>query len=191
MKEKTGFWFFFLVFLLFTTVSSTGQGTQGSPGTDRPVRVEIPARSTEETYHIVPVHQTGVLLYYRSVETLDDTLTKWYFSLYDTDLHPVWVKSLPVRTGLEVRDSYLLKDTLSLLFIAGEKTKGIAENVMIVHLDCKTGKFTGSQSVLNGNVSVVKFLALQERTVMGYNLKNEPAHIRITEKGSGKVSDYP
>lgn len=181
----------FLVFLLFSGPGSQSQGQQASLSIDRPVRVEIPARSTDETYHIIPLNSTGVLLYFRSIETVNDSLTKWYFSLYDQNLHPIWVKSIPVRTGMEVRDYYLEHEMLTLLFLASEKVKGITGSEMIVRLDCKSGEFTGSRHSLSGNVIPVKFLVSQDHAYLGYNLKNEPAHIQVIDMESGKVADYP
>jgi hypothetical protein len=158
---------------------------------DRPVRVEIPARSTDETYHLVPVDTTGALLFFRSVETLGDSLTKWYFSLYDINLQPIWVKSIPLKTGLEVRDYCLVRDNITLLFLANDKPKGIAGTEMIVRFNCRSGKFTGSRNVMSENITPVKFLVNQDRAFFGYNLKNEVAHIQFTDLQSGKVSDYP
>jgi len=189
MHKKNIFFLFLFVFLLSGT-GTRSQGPQASLSTDRPVRVEIPARSTDETYHIIPVNSTGVLLYFKSVETVNDSLTKWYFSLYDENLHPLWVKSIPVRTGLEARDYYLDKENLTLLFLASEKTKGITAPEMILSLDCKSGKFTGSRHALGGNIIPVKFLVFQNHTYLGYNLKNEPAHIQSVDLESGKIKDY-
>lgn len=187
--QKKSIFFLFLFFFLFP--GSRSQGQQASLSIDRPVRVEIPVKSTEETYHIIPVNVTGVLLYFRSIETLNDSLTKWYFSLYDNNLHPIWVKSIPLRTGMEVRDFYLEKDTVTLLFLAGEKTKGITGTEMMVRLDYKSGRFTGSRYTLSANVVPVKFLVFRDHAYLGYNLKNEPAHIQVVDLKTGKAADYP
>jgi hypothetical protein len=189
MQKKAGFWFLLFTFLITATVSR-GQGSRISPGIDRPVRVEIPARSIDETYHIIPVDSSRVMLYFRSIETMQDTLTKWYFSLYDENLHPVWVKSFPVRTGMEIRDYCLFDDVLSFVFLPGEKAKDIGYE-MIAGLDCKSGTFTGTRQMLKGNISPVKFLVIRDRAAFGYNLKNEPAHIQFVEPGSGRVTDHP
>ncbi len=189
--QRKGIFFLLLFFSLFSGPGSRSQMPQASLNIDRLVRVEIPAKSTEETYHIIPVNTTGVLLYFRSVETLNDSLTKWYFSLYDIDLHPLWIKNIPLRTGMEVRDFYLEKDTLTLLFLSGEKTKGITGTEMMVRLDCKSGKFTGSRHTLNANVVPVKFLVFHDYAFLGYNLKNEPAHIQVINLESGNVTDNP
>ncbi len=187
---KKSIYSLFLFFLLFSGHGSQSQAQQASLSIDKPVRVEIPARSTDETYHIIPVNSTGVLLYFRSVETVDDSLTKWYFSLYDQNLHTLWVKSIPVRTGMEVRDYYLEHEMLTLLFLASEKTKGITGSEMIIRLNCMSGKFTGSRHSLSGNIIPVEFLVSQDHSYLGYNIKNEPAHIQVIDLKSGKVEDY-
>ena len=189
--QKKSIFFLFLFFSLFSGSGSRSQGQQASLSIDRPVRVEIPVKSTEETYHIIPVNVTGVLLYFRSVETLNDSLTRWYFSLYDNNLHPLWVKSIPLRTGMEARDFYIERDTLTILFLAGEKTKGITGTEMMVRLDCKSGKFTGSRYILSANVVPVKFLVFHDHAFLGYNLKNEPARIQVVDLNTGIVADYP
>ena len=189
--SKKCFFCLFLFFLVFSGPGSRSQAPQTSLGIDRPVRVEIPAKSTEETYHIIPVNTMGVLLYFRSVEMFNDSLTKWYFSLYDINLHPLWIKNIPLRTGMEVRDFYLENDTLTLLFLAGEKIKGINGTEMMVRLDCKSGKFTGSRHTLSANVVPVKFLVFHNYAFLGYNLKNEPPRIQVVNLESGNITDYP
>jgi hypothetical protein len=182
----------FCVFLILFFLSgpvSRSQGLQTSADTDRPVRVEIPVKSTDETYHLLPVSSTGALLYFKSVETINDSLTKWYFSLYDTDLHPLWVKSIPLRSELEVRDFSIEKDTITLLFIESEKTKGIARLEILLRLECKSGKITGSRYSLNGNIIPAKFVVFHDHAFLGYNLKNEPAHIQIIKTVTGEVAD--
>jgi hypothetical protein len=182
---------FFLFFLLFSGPATHSQGPKTSSGADRPMRIEIPARSTDETYHIIPVNSTGVLLYFRSVETLNDSLTKWYFSLYDQNLNTIWVKSIPVRTGLEVKDYFLEHEMLTLFFLAGEKTKGITAPEMIVTLDCKSGKFRGSRHSISNSILPVKFVVVQGTAYLGYNIKNEPAHIQVIRLESGTYAEYP
>lgn len=182
----------FLIFLqisFFCVPSSIGQQPQASGNIDRPVRVEITAKSTDETYHVIPTKSSNVLLYFRSIETVGDSLTKWYISLYDKDLNRVWMKSFLVRTGLDVKDYFCDHDMLTLVFLANEKTKEIAGSEMIIRLDCQSGTINATRCLLTGNVISEKFVTLRDRTFLGYNLKNEPAHFQIVELGSGKVID--
>jgi hypothetical protein len=188
MQRKSIFCaFLFLSFFYGPGIRSQGPGD--SLSTDRPERVEIPAKSTDETYHVIPINSTGVLLYFKSVETVYDSLTRWYISLYSKDLHPLWAKSIPIRTGLEIKDFSLEKDTLTFLFLISEKTKGITGSEMIIRIECKSGKITESRYTLTGNIVPIKFLTFQDHAFLGYSLKNEPAHIQIIDLESEKVAD--
>ena len=188
MQRRTIFCLF-LFFSIFSAPVSRSQGPMPAEGIDKPVRVEIPVKSTDQAYHIIPVGSTGVLLYFKSIETIDDSLTKWYFSLYDNTLHPLWVKSVALRSGLEAKDYSIEKDTVTVLFLTGEKAKGITPSEMMIRLECKSGKINGKRYPVRDIVVPVKFIVSQGHTFLGYNLKNEPAHIQIADTGTGKVSD--
>lgn len=189
--QKSGIFYFTIMVFFLASLTSHSQQPSSSSATDRPLRVEIPAKSTDETYHVIPVNTTGILFYFRSVETAGDTLTKWYFSLYDKNLHSVWVKSIGIRTGLEVKDYYMGNDTLTLIYLAGEKTKGLSGSEMIVRLDCRSGTFKGSRHTVSANLIPVKFRVYKDQAFFGYNLKNEPARIQVVDLESGKATDYP
>lgn len=183
--------FLFLGFIFLSVFPTYGQNGNPSANADRPVRVEIPAKTTDETYHLIPLGTKGALLYFKSVEVVSDTLTKWYFSFYDSDFHLKWIKNIPVRTGLEIRDYFTEKDTVDFLFLTGEKTKGVSGSEMIVRLDLSSGTFTGNRHTMVDNVIPVKFLVLNGIAFVGYNLKNEPSHIQVINLRSGKITDSP
>jgi hypothetical protein len=180
-----------LVLLLVRGIPSWSQESTDAAGSDKPLRVEIPARSAEETYRIIPVDSSGVLLYFKSVETVHDTLTKWYFSLYDKNLRRLWIKSVPIRTGLEFRDYCRNRDNLVFIFIAGEKSKGITTNEVIVELDCGTGTFTVIGNILKEAITTVKCMVFRDNLFLAYNIKNKPAQFQIVDLKSGKISDHP
>jgi hypothetical protein len=181
-----------LPLLVFPCLIMQGQEPQEVPGWNKPLRVEIPARSDGETYRIIPVDSTGILLYFRSVEILHDTLTKWYFSLYDRNLGLLWIKSVPVRTGLEFRDYDREKDKIAFLFLAGEKAKGITNTELILTLDCQSGKFSGIPHVLaEGSADVIECRLYRDNLFIGYNVKSKPAHLQVADLRTGKISDHP
>ena len=93
------------------------QQTTGTQYTDNPLRIEIPAHSVNETYRIIPCGPKGLIMLFRSQEVADETKTKWYFSLYDTNLQLVWVKSVPFLNDLDYRFQQSDADTMALLFL--------------------------------------------------------------------------
>ena len=181
--------FLFLILCLarFQTFS---QEIWRKTGPDKPLRVEIPVHSTDETYRLVTCGTTGLILFFKSTETLNDSLTKWYFALYDSELKPKWIKNLPLRTGLEIRDYVVANDTLTLLFLA-VKEKGIFYRENVVKLDCRSGKNLLYQLNPAENITPVRFEVLRDQAYFGYNVKNEAAHLQVIRLKTGKAFDYP
>jgi hypothetical protein len=190
MQQKS-LYLFFLIAFFFHVTQLHSQGSRASAGTDHPVRIEIPVKSTDESYHILPVNEKDVLLYFKSVETVNDTMTKWYFSLYDNNLRVVWTKSISIKSGMEVRDFCFERDTLNLLLLNAEKSKVITGPEIIVRIDCQAGKFTANRQPLKGNLVPLKFMVYHDVAYFGYNLKSEAAHILTTDLKTGMSSDYP
>jgi len=63
---------------------------------DKPLRVEIEAKSKSDSYHIIPFGEKGVILFYQGNENADKANNKWYFTLYNTNFKEVWTKEQPV-----------------------------------------------------------------------------------------------
>ena len=69
---------------------------------DKPLRVEIEAKSNSDSYVIIPFGEKGVLLFYQSNENADRINNKWYFTLYDVNFKELWTKESPVRKDLHI-----------------------------------------------------------------------------------------
>lgn len=63
---------------------------------DKPLRVEIEAKSNSDSYKVIPFGEKGIILFFQSNENADKTNNKWYFTLYDTNFKEVWTKEHPV-----------------------------------------------------------------------------------------------
>jgi hypothetical protein len=95
---KTAFKLFVVIlFSFFSVIFSFAQN-------DKPLRVEIEAKSNSDSYNIIPFGEKGIILFFQGNENADlptrqagKTNNKWYFTLYDTNLKEVWTKEYPVR----------------------------------------------------------------------------------------------
>lgn len=181
----------FLAVFLFQGFNSRSQQPTDASRLDRPLRIEIPARSIDETYRVIPVDTTGVLLCFRSVETVHDSMTKWYFSLYNKNLHLLWVKSIPVRTGLEFHDYVREKEKITFLFLATDKAKGLTFTETILKLDCRSGIFTGIQNLSINNLGSVRCLVSGDSLFLGYTTKDKASYLQIINLASGKSEFHP
>jgi hypothetical protein len=177
----------FAVFLsaLFHAEPLAGQGNTGASVYERLLRVEINARSDDETYKLIPCGEKGVVLFYKSLEIAEQEKVKWYFSFYDKDLQLLWTKSIALLNSLEYKKYSDHPDTLSLIFRTAEKAKDIEFNFEIIRLVLDKGVFIGNSSKFPENAEVADFITSGNTAFIGLNIKNEPARIMIMNLQAG------
>ncbi len=157
---------------------------------DHPVRIEIPAKSDDESHKIIPCGPSGVVLFFQSVEKVNDTLTKWYFSLYDQNLKPQWLKFIPLPSNMQLKDFRFLNNQVVLLFMntsAKEKTM----KFQVVRLTIPDGTFKGNTGNLPPEADFVSFSVIRENALIGFNEKNEAAKVKILDMATGISAIFP
>jgi hypothetical protein len=117
----SGLLFAIILSALFHTERLAGQGNAVASVYERLLRVEINAKSDDETYRLIPCGEKGVILFYKSLEIVEQDKVKWYFSFYDKDLQLLWTKSIGLANALEFKKYSFDPDILSLFFRADEK----------------------------------------------------------------------
>jgi len=153
------------------------QQSKGNNYPDLPLRVEIPARSVNETYRIIPSGTNGLIMFFRSQEDTDDGRTKWYFTCYDTNLQQLWVKSVPLHSDLDYRFRQDGLDTLAILFVHSGKSKNMENLYQILRIVPRTGTLIlNSGTIENGAV------------IDAFGIRNDRAWIGINTRGkAGKI----
>ncbi len=87
MKNKN----IILLFWFFITISNLLLAQD-----NKPLRVEIEAKSSSDSYKIIPFGKKGVVLFYESNEINNSNNKKWFFTLYDINFKQVWSKEFIV-----------------------------------------------------------------------------------------------
>lgn len=178
--------FLFLVSLLsIVTLNGQESGTAFTP-----VRIEIPAKSTDETYQVVPCGEKGLILFFKSLETVGDSASKWYFSFYDQNLEQVWVRNIPIGNSLMIAEKKLESDTLSMLFLKKEKEKNSRFNFMVIRLDITGISFIANTGTLPEECEDVAFSVARSFAFISYNTKGGSAMIQIMDLKSGNSNTY-
>ena len=152
---------------------------------DQPLRIEIPAKSVNETYRIIPCDSTGFLLFFKSLETVDESRSKWYFSLYDKNLQLVWAKALPILSNLDFRFSDSGNDTLTLLFANAIKAKTADQNFQVLRVLAGPGKMILNAGILPVNSEIIRFGMKRQRAWIGLNIKNEVGQLMVINMATG------
>jgi hypothetical protein len=82
--------------ILFASINLSAQK-------EKPIRVEIEAKSSADSYKIIPFGKKGVVLFYQSDEVIDKQNYRWYVTLFDTKFKEVWSTEFPVFKSMDLR----------------------------------------------------------------------------------------
>jgi len=167
--------------LLFTMLAIPVFSQDGGEGSDEVARLEIAARSDQESYRAVPCGSAGVLVFFKSVEVADAQRVRWYFSMYDTSLKQLWVKSLPVLADLDFRFRVLSHDTLFLVFVYNGKQKSLDQPLEIVRIVLKTAAFIPNITKVPANSEPVFFRIMGRNAYLALNHKTGQAAVEILD----------
>jgi len=193
MKPITVISFLTVSWLLCTL---TGQAQRAENNLDRPLRIEIPTQSDHETYRIIPLGPQGIILFYKSTETVDINSTKWYFSLFDQNLQQVWIKYAPIAASLNFKFSCQTGDTLNLYFEADRKSRNTDLSFQILRI-LKSGTLILNNGQLPESTTASFFEVIKQQAVLGLNSQDHHANILVMDLPKGEIrmlpmnSEYP
>ncbi len=131
-----------------------------------------------------------MILFFRSQEIEDESKIKWYFSLYDTNLQLLWVKSIPVLSDLDFRFHQSGKDSLAMLFLHTGKSRGAENDFEIVRIVLKNGTMIVNSGKVQQDADVVAFGIQNGLGWLGYNVKGKAGKILTIRLRQGIVRSF-
>ena len=112
-----------------------------------PVRLELNARLTEDSYQIIPCGEEGVVIFYEEDEVQDNGNKYWHFALFDTGLQESWMMTAELQRGMAFYEEALIGEMLYLFFADVEGRKANEADYQIL----KVSLSDGDTSIFNGN----------------------------------------
>ncbi|MCK9421182.1 MAG: hypothetical protein M0Q38_01135 [Bacteroidales bacterium] len=186
------FYGFFLFILLFWPMTpSMAQQSQRVKDEDQPLRVEISAKSDNETYRVIPCDSNGMIMFFRSVEVAAENQVKWYFSYYDKNLTHLWTKSLPLLNDQDYRIHQLISDTLAILFVHTGKPRSDATDFKILRISLTKGTFILNDGKLPENGEIAAFGIRMDNAWFGINFKVNVGQIGYLRMSTGLLKTFP
>ena len=152
-----------------------------------PVRLEVPSSIDVETFHVEPVDNRGVLIFYESNEVSNDGLRKWYFGLFNTKMKQEWLKFLPLPDKIEFLMSRRNGNRLHLFFkntSQGRLTNGFYE---IVNYNIVSGEFSKVSGTIPEKVEVSGFEVVGNMGCVALNLRNEDTDLLFVNVNNGDI----
>lgn len=177
--------------LLILTLTSFGQSGKERAGFDPPLRIEIPVKSDNETYRLIPAGKNGLMVYYRSIEMAGDQQVNWYFSLYDTNLIQAWVVPVAIPAEHVVIDSKTVGDTLCLFMAAGGKSRESDGRIEMVRILAASGKATLTRNEIPAGARSYQFDVAGNVAWMGVNYPSGGSRIFKMDLSTDKIQGFP
>ena len=183
-----------LLLLILVTFPGAPLVSMNSPGNndaDNPLRIEIPVRSVNETYRVIPCGAHGMILFFRSLEPADESRTNWYFTLYDTNLQQVWVRCVPLHNDQGFRFQQDGQDTLALLFVRSGKSKGSENIYEILRIALQSGTLILNTGMLEEDAAIDAFCVQKDRAWLGVAPKGKAGEIVTIGLTGGFRKSFP
>jgi hypothetical protein len=131
-----------LILVLSLSLVMTGMAQQKNP-----VRLELNAKMTEDSYQLIPCGEEGVVIFYEEDEVQDNGKKYWHFALFDTSLQESWMMVAELQKGMSFYEEALIGNMLYLFFadVEGRKANEADYQILKVRLS------DGDTSVFSGN----------------------------------------
>lgn len=159
-----------------------------------PVRVEFEARA--DVFELVPCGEKGVLLFYESIKTAEESNKAWVFIFYNKNLEPLWSKEINLIKGLAFVDFYLENETLYLSFQKVEKARADEYNFQVLKIGVLDSDYETINLFIPEKSEIVCFEAKSGKLVVGINHEKEQSLMIIRDLKENaenvvKFADYP
>lgn len=138
---------------------------------ENPARVEINARMESDIFKVVPCSDKGVLVFYETVNKLDDANTIWVFTLFNKKLQQVWSKEIAVITGALYQKFRLSDRNAYLVFYKEGKTKDDEPNLQVIKYNFGNEDFIGVRGSIEDKAELIDIEQAGNVVYIGFNLK--------------------
>ena len=151
------------------------------------VRLEVPAALQSAAFHLEPLEQKGVLVFYESNEISDAGLRKWYFGLFDTQLKQVWLKFIPLHDGIEYVQSVKNGMMTHFLFRSVKSKKSSDDFYEIVSYNTHKEAFSNISGTIPEDAEIGGFKAIDDKACLGLNLKKDHTDVLFINLNNGAI----
>ncbi len=151
------------------------------------IRLEVPSDLESEQFHVEPLGDDGLLIFYESNEVSKDNFRKWYFGLFDTDLKQKWLKFVPLNDKIEFITSKFINGKTHMLFKSinmGRSEFGLYD---IVTYDARAESFSRISGSIPSKAEVAGFEIINNTACLALNLKKHKTDLVFISIDNGDI----
>ena len=157
-----------------------------SKNTPRLIRMEVASGNTDN-FHMVPMGQNGLLVFYETNQLDHEGKRLWYFALFDTHLKQKWLRPVPLTDKLSYLKQKQENKEVYFVFRNIPKAKKSAGFYDILVYDMKKQSFRSVQGTMPLKAEIADFAVSGNRLAMGLNLENKKADVLFVNTLTGAI----
>lgn len=173
---------FILFFLVWHPVFAQKKGKNDL----RVIRMEVASGNTDN-FHLVPMGQNGLLIFYETNQLNKDGKRLWYFALFDTHLKQKWLRPVPLSDMLYFVKQKQDNQSAYLVFRNSGKVKKGSGFYDILVYDMKAQSFRSVQGTMPLKATIADFAVSRNMLALGLDLKEEKADALFVNTETGNI----
>jgi len=152
-----------------------------------PIRIEVPTDIDVEKFHVEPLDEDGVLIFYESNEVNISEERKWYFGLFNTKMKQQWLKFVPLPDKIDYIETKQFSNKLYILFKNNTSSRGDNGFYEIVSYNIKSGAFSKVSGTIPEKAKIAGFDVLGNTGCLVLNLKDEDSDLLFIDLVDGSI----
>jgi hypothetical protein len=141
-----------------------------------------------ETFHVEPLSNNGVLIFYESNEVDNLELRKWYFGLFNTKMKQEWLKYVTLPDQIEFKVSAVSGNKMYLFFKSFGNNRGENGFYEIVGYNIKTGEFSKISGAIPGRSAYAGFDVIGTTGVLALDLAKDETDLLFINLNTGDIN---
>ena len=157
-----------------------------SKNSPRLIRMEVASGNTDN-FHMVPMGQNGVLVFYETTRLDEEGKRLWYFALFDTHLKQQWLRPVPLTDNLYYINQKQQGENACFVFRNTSTVKKGAGFYDILVYNMKKQSFRSVRGTMPLKASIADFAVSGNTLLMGLDLENKKADALFVNTLTGAI----
>jgi len=177
-----------IIFMWFFVLLFAGSHNVYGQKKNKPrlIRLEVPNGTTEK-FHIAPMSQDGLLVFYETNQMNTEGNRLWYYALFDVHLKQKWLRPVSLSDKLFYVNQEQVGNKVYFVFKNSGKLKKDAGYYDILIYNITKQTFSNIKGSLPLKAEIAGFAVQGEELGLGLNLRNHKADILFVNTTTGDI----
>jgi len=169
--------------LLFSSIQNLEAQNKNKP---RLIRLEVPGGTTEN-FHVAPMGQNGLLIFYETNQMNTKGNRLWYYALFDIHMKQKWLRPVALSDKLFFVNQKQVGNTVYFVFKNSDKLKKGSGYYDILMYNTKSQTFKNIKGSMPLKAEIAGFAVQGKELCLGLNLADHKADALFVDTETGNI----